>query len=43
MFEKMPSRNVVTSATMILGHVQCQQWQKALELFGKMQQEGVQP
>jgi pentatricopeptide repeat protein len=23
--------------------VQCQQWQKALELFEKMQQEGVQP
>jgi pentatricopeptide repeat protein len=28
---------------MILGHVQCQQGQKALELFEKMQQEGVQP
>ncbi len=43
MFEKMPSRNVVTWTTIILGHVQCQQWQKALELFEKMQQEGVQP
>jgi pentatricopeptide repeat protein len=28
---------------MILRHVQCQQGQKALELFEKMQQEGVQP
>ncbi len=28
---------------MILGHVQCRQGQKALELFEKMQQEGVQP
>ncbi len=42
-FEKMPSRNVVTWTTIIFGHVQCQQWQKALELFEKMQQEGVQP
>jgi pentatricopeptide repeat protein len=42
-FEKMPSRNVVTWTTIILGHVQCQQGQKALELFEKMQQEGVQP
>ncbi|KAH9543638.1 hypothetical protein CY35_13G076200 [Sphagnum magellanicum] len=42
-FERMPSQNVVTWTTIILGHVQCQRWQKALELFGKMQQEGVQP
>ncbi len=42
-FEKMPARNVVTWTTIILGHVQCHQWQKALELFEKMQQEGVQP
>jgi pentatricopeptide repeat protein len=28
---------------MILGHVQCRQGQKALELFEKMQQVGVQP
>jgi pentatricopeptide repeat protein len=41
-FEKMPSQNVVTWTTIILGHVQCQQGQKALELFEKMQQEGVQ-
>ncbi|CAN5963008.1 unnamed protein product [Sphagnum jensenii] len=32
-FEKMPSRNVVTWTAMILGHVQCWQGQKALELF----------
>jgi pentatricopeptide repeat protein len=42
-FEKMPSGNVVTWTTMILGNVQCRQGQKALELFEKMQQEGVQP
>jgi pentatricopeptide repeat protein len=28
---------------MILGHVQCKQGQKALQLFRQMQQEGVQP
>ncbi len=43
MFEKMPSRNVVTWTPMILRYVQCRQGQKALELFEKMQQEGVQP
>ncbi|CAK9214874.1 unnamed protein product [Sphagnum troendelagicum] len=42
-FEKMPSRNVVTWTTMILEHVQCRQGQKALALFEKVQQEGVQP
>ncbi len=42
-FNKMPSRAVVTWTTMILRHVQCGQGQKALELFLKMQQEGVQP
>jgi pentatricopeptide repeat protein len=42
-FNKMPSRDVVTWTTMILGHVQCGQGQKASELFQKMQQEGVQP
>ncbi len=39
-FEKMPSRNVVTWTTMILGHVQCRQGQKALELF-EMQSRDV--
>ncbi len=42
-FHKMPSRDVVTWTTMILGQVKCGQGQKALELFQKMQQEGVQP
>ncbi len=42
-FNKMPSRDVVTWTTMILGYVQCGQGQKALELFQKMQQEGMQP
>jgi pentatricopeptide repeat protein len=28
---------------MILGHVQCSQGQKALELFRQMQQEGLRP
>jgi pentatricopeptide repeat protein len=43
MLEKIPSGNVVTWTTMILGHAQCRQGQKALELFLKMQQEGLQP
>jgi pentatricopeptide repeat protein len=42
-FNKMPSRNVVTWSAMILGHVKCGQGQKALELFRQMQHEGVQP
>jgi pentatricopeptide repeat protein len=42
-FNKMPSRNVVTWNAMVLGHVKCGQGQKALELFQQMQQEGVQP
>jgi pentatricopeptide repeat protein len=42
-FNKMPSRNVVTWNAMIKGHVKCGQGQKALELFQQMQQEGVQP
>jgi len=42
-FNKMPSQNVVTWSTMILGHVECGQGQKALGLFQQMQQEGVQP
>ncbi|CAK9855822.1 unnamed protein product [Sphagnum jensenii] len=43
MFKKMPSRDVVTWNTMILGRVKCGQGQKALELFQQMQQEGVRP
>ncbi len=42
-FNKMPSRDVVTWTAMILGYVQCWQGQKALELFQQMQQEGVRP
>ncbi len=42
-FNKMPSRDVVSWNAMILGHVKCGQGQKALELFHQMQQEGVQP
>jgi pentatricopeptide repeat protein len=42
-FNKMPSQDVVSWTTMILGHVKCGQGQKALELFHQMQQEGVQP
>jgi len=32
-FNKMPSQVAVTWSTMILGHVKCEQGQKALELF----------
>jgi pentatricopeptide repeat protein len=42
-FNKMPSQDVVTWTSMILGHVKCGQGQKALELFQQMQQESVQP
>ncbi|CAK9873653.1 unnamed protein product [Sphagnum jensenii] len=42
-FNKMPSRDVVTWTAMIVGHVKCSQGQKALELFRQMQQEDVQP
>jgi pentatricopeptide repeat protein len=35
-FIKIPSQNVVTLTTMILGHVQCGQGQKVLELFQQM-------
>ncbi|KAH8970653.1 hypothetical protein BDL97_02G099300 [Sphagnum fallax] len=38
-FNKIPSRNVVTWNAMILGQVQCGQGQKSLELFQQMQQE----
>jgi len=42
-FNKMPSENVVTWSTMIWGHVQCGQGQKALGQFQEMKQEGVDP
>ncbi|CAK9210223.1 unnamed protein product [Sphagnum troendelagicum] len=38
-FNKMPSRDVVTWSALILGHVKYGQGQKALELFRQMQQE----
>jgi pentatricopeptide repeat protein len=40
-FNRMPSLNVGTLTATILGHVKCDQGQKALELFQQMQQEGV--
>ncbi|KAH9530771.1 hypothetical protein CY35_19G002200 [Sphagnum magellanicum] len=42
-FNKMPSHDVVTWNSMILGHVKCGQGQKALELFQQMNKEGVKP
>ncbi|CAK9194412.1 unnamed protein product [Sphagnum troendelagicum] len=36
-FNKMPSQNVVTWSSMILGHVKCGQGQKARGLFEQMQ------
>ncbi len=42
-FDKMPSENVVTWSTIILGHEKGGQGQEALGLFQEMQQEGVQP
>ncbi len=42
-FNKIPSWNMVTWSAVILGHLKCQQGQKALELFWQMQLEGVQP
>ncbi len=42
-FNKMHTRDLVTWNAMIFGHVKCGQGQKALELFQKLQQEGVQP
>jgi len=40
-FNKMPSRDVITWNTMRLGHVNCGHGWKALELFQKMEQEDV--
>jgi pentatricopeptide repeat protein len=42
-FNKMPSQDVVTWNAMVLEHVKCSQGQKALELFGQMQPDGVRP
>ncbi len=38
-FNKMPSQDVITWNTMILGYVKCGKGQKALEIFRQMQQE----
>jgi pentatricopeptide repeat protein len=40
-FNKRPSRDAVTWTAMILGHVNCGQGQKALDIFQQMQEEGV--
>jgi pentatricopeptide repeat protein len=42
-FNRMPTRTVVSWNAMILGHVKCRQGQKALDLFQRMKQEEVQP
>jgi pentatricopeptide repeat protein len=42
-FNRMSTRNVVAWSAIILGHVKCGQWHKALELSSQMQQEGVEP
>ncbi|KAH8965947.1 hypothetical protein BDL97_04G143100 [Sphagnum fallax] len=42
-FNRMPRHNVVSWNAMILGHVKSQQAQQALELYKRMQSEGVQP
>ncbi len=40
-FDKVPSRNIVSWNAMISGYVKCGQGQNALDLFQQMQQEGV--
>jgi pentatricopeptide repeat protein len=42
-FNKMPTRNVVSWSAMILGFVKFGQGQRALVLYQDMQQEGVEP
>jgi pentatricopeptide repeat protein len=39
----MPIRNVVSWTSLILGHVNCGQGQKAMEIFQQMQHERVEP
>jgi pentatricopeptide repeat protein len=39
----MPSHDAVSWNVIILGHVKCEQGQKALNLFQQMQWEGVEP
>jgi pentatricopeptide repeat domain-containing protein 1 len=42
-FNEMLIRNVVSWTSLILGHVNCGQGQKAMELFQQMQWEGLKP
>jgi pentatricopeptide repeat protein len=42
-FNKIPTRNVVTWNAMIFGHVKCGQGHRTLELYQQMQHEGVKP
>ncbi len=42
-FDKMPSRDVVSWNALLLGLVKCGQAHKALEFFQRMQREGVKP
>ncbi|CAM6094164.1 unnamed protein product [Calypogeia fissa] len=42
-FNKLPTRNVVTWNAMIQGYVKCGQGQKALDLYRQMQREGMEP
>ncbi len=42
-FDKMPSRDVVSWNALLLGLVKCGQAHKALEFFQQMQREGVKP
>jgi len=42
-FNRMPLRDVVSWNIMILGHVKCEQGQKALALGQQMQLEGIKP
>jgi len=42
-FNRIPSRDVVSWSMTIFGFVKCGQGQKALDLFQLMQKEGLQP
>lgn len=43
LFEKMPCRDVVSWTSMILGHAQMGDGERALEFYSQMQQDGVVP
>lgn len=42
-FENMPLRNVITWSALILGYAQMKEGAEALQLYARMQQEGVAP